>query len=43
MHSVELRPPLIEEAFFNIEKRFGADEKRVILNNANRLFAYVEK
>lgn len=43
MHSVELRPPLIEEAFFNIEKRFGADKKRVILNNANRLFAYVEK
>ena len=38
MHSVDLRPPLIKEAFEKIEKKFGASSKNKLINQTEKLY-----
>ncbi len=42
MHSVDERPPLMQEAYQIIEKRIGKTNKDIILNRTNRLFDQIK-
>lgn len=42
MHSVDLRPPKLKQAFEYIEKKYGTIEKNVLVNNSFSLFESIE-
>lgn len=42
-HSIDSRPPMMEQALNEVEKRFGGHQKRVFLRNSDRIYREIFK
>ena len=43
MHSVDLRPPLLREAYEWIEGRFGTEKRKALLSRSDELFSVIHQ